>query len=69
MKDLIKGLLEGRLRIKQLLRQWYNYLANNLKKAGFNPIFTDQAVFKNNILGIIILCHVDNLLVFGPNII
>ena len=44
------------------------YLANNLKREGFYFIFADQAVFKNNILGIIILCHIDNLLVFSLNI-
>ena len=54
--------------LKQSSRQWYNHLANNLKKEGFYPIFADQAVFKNDTLGIIILCHVDNLLVFSPNI-
>ena len=54
--------------LKQLLRQWYNHLANNLKKEGFYPIFTDQAVFKNNILGIIILYYIDDLLVFSLNI-
>ena len=54
--------------LKQLLRQQYNHLANNFKKEGFYPIFADQAVFKNNTLGIIILCHVDNLLVFSLNI-
>ena len=54
--------------LKQLLRQWYNHLANNLKKEGFYPIFADQAVFKNDTLGIIILCHVDDLLAFGLNI-
>ena len=54
--------------LKQLSRQQYNHLVNNLKKEGFYFIFADQAVFKNDILGIIILCHVDDLLVFGPNI-
>jgi hypothetical protein len=54
--------------LKQSSRQWYNHLANNLKKEGFYPIFADQAVFKNDTLGIIILCHVDDLLVFGPKI-
>ena len=54
--------------LKQSSRQWYNHLANNLKKEGFYPIFVDQAVFKNDTLGIIILYHVDDLLVFGPNI-
>ena len=54
--------------LKQSSRQWYNHLASNLKKEGFYPIFADQAVFKNDTLGIIILCHVDNLLVFGLNI-
>ena len=49
--------------LKQLLRQWYKL------KLGFYPIFADQAVFKNDTLGIIILCHVDDLLVFGLNII
>ena len=48
--------------------QQYNHLANNLKREGFYPIFTNQAVFKNNTLGIIILCLVDDLLVFGSNI-
>jgi len=46
----------------------YNHLANNLKKEGFYPIFTDQAVFKNDTLGIIIIYHVDDLLVFSLNI-
>ena len=55
--------------LKQSLRQWYKHLEKYLIKLGFYPIFADQAVFKNNILGIIILCHVDDLLVFGPNII
>ena len=54
--------------LKQSSRQWYNHLANNLKKEGFYPIFADQAVFKNDTLGIIIVCHVDDLLVFGPKI-
>lgn len=54
--------------LKQSPRIWYNHLANNLKKEGFYPIFADQAVFKNDTLGIIIICHVDDLLVFGPNI-
>ncbi len=54
--------------LKQLPRIQYNHLANNLKKEGFYPIFADQAVFKNNTLDIIIIYHVDNLLVFGPNI-
>ena len=43
-------------------------IPNNFKREGFYPIFADQAVFKNDTLGIIILCHVDDLLVFGPNI-
>ena len=54
--------------LKQSSRQWYNHLANNLKKEGFYPIFADQAVFKNDTLGIIIVCYVDNLLVFGLKI-
>ena len=54
--------------LKQLLRIQYNYLANNLKKEEFYAIFTDQAVFKNNILGIIIICYIDDLLVFSLNI-
>ena len=54
--------------LKQLLRQWYKHLKKYLTKLGFYPIFVDQAVFKNNILGIIIICHVDDLLVFGLNI-
>jgi len=53
--------------LKQSLRQWYNHLANNLKKEGFYPIYADQAVFKNDILGIIIIYHIDDLLVFGLN--
>ena len=54
--------------LKQSPRIWYNHLANNLAKEGFYPIFADQAVFKNDTLGIIIICYVDDLLVFGPNI-
>ena len=54
--------------LKQSLRIQYNYLANNLEKEGFYPIFADQAVFKNNTLGIIIIYYVDDLLVFGLNI-
>ena len=54
--------------LKQSSRQWYKHLEKYLTKLGFYPIFADQAVFKNNTLGIIIICHVDNLLVFGLNI-
>jgi hypothetical protein len=54
--------------LKQLSKQWYKYLTKYLTKLRFYPIFADQAVFKNDTLGIIIICHVDNLLVFGPNI-
>ena len=55
--------------LKQSSRQWYKLLKKYLTKLGFYPIFADQAVFKNDTLGIIILCYVDDLLVFKPNII
>jgi Reverse transcriptase (RNA-dependent DNA polymerase) len=51
--------------LKQSLRQWYKLIEKYFIKPGFYPIFIDQAVFKNDILGIIILCHIDDLLVFG----
>ena len=54
--------------LKQSSRQWYKLLEKYLTKLGFYPIFADQAVFKNDTLGIIILCHVYDLLVFGLNI-
>ena len=50
--------------LKQSLRQWYKLFKKYLIKLGFYLIFADQAVFKNNTLGIIILCYVNNLLVF-----
>ena len=41
--------------LKQSLRQWYKYFKKYPTKLGYYPIFADQAVFKNNTLGIIII--------------
>ena len=52
--------------LKQSPRLWSKYLGNILLKYGFKEI--SPYIYKNSELEIIVLCYVDDLLVFGPDI-
>jgi hypothetical protein len=53
--------------LKQSPRLWYKYLKDILYKYGFKVLPYDEGVFINTTNSIIILCHVDDLIVVGPN--
>ena len=53
--------------LKQSPRLWYKYLKEILYKHGFKVLPYDEGVFINTTYSIIILCHVDDLIVVGPN--
>ena len=59
MRSIVRSIIQSDIKKKK---------KKNLEKEGFYPIFADYIVFKNDILGIIIICHIDDLLVFGLNI-
>ena len=54
--------------LKQSARQWYIYLAKLLSELGYIPITSDQSIFINKSSGIIVISHIDDLLIFGPDI-
>ena len=54
--------------LKQSARQWYIYLAKLLSELGYIPITSDQSIFTNKSSGIIVTSHIDDLLIFGPDI-
>ena len=52
--------------LKQSAREWYLFLAEIFRKLGFKTLGADQSIFRKN--DIIICAHIDDLLIFGPNI-
>ena len=54
--------------LKQSARQWYIYLAKLLSELGYIPITSDQSIFINKSDGVIVTSHIDDLLIFGPDI-
>lgn len=54
--------------LKQAARQWYKHLASILSKYGFEILPKDNGAFLNKEAGIIIACHVDDMLIFGPQL-
>ena len=61
-------LLKALYGLKQSAREWYFFLAEILKLLGFETLGADQSIFRNKNTGIIICAHIDDLLVFGPNL-
>jgi hypothetical protein len=53
--------------LKQSPRLWYKYLSNILNKLGFKAIPYDEGAFINHHYKMILLCHVDDLIITGPN--
>ena len=49
---------------KQSTREFYLFLANMLKEFNFKIIITDQSIFHNDEIKIVITAHIDNLLIF-----
>ena len=54
--------------LKQAARQWYQHLLSIVYEIGFIHIPSDQSVFYNSITKIIITSHIDDLLIFGSDI-
>ena len=54
--------------LKQSPRLWYEHLLGILKNHGFEAMPYDSAVFVHTNEKIIILCHVDDLIITGPNL-
>lgn len=61
-------LLKALYRLKQSAREWYFFLARILKLLGFKTLRADQSIFRNKNSGIIICAHINDLLIFGPNL-
>lgn len=53
--------------LKQSPRLWYEHLLGVLKNHGFIAMPYDSAIFIHNELRIIIICHVDDLIITGPD--
>ena len=53
--------------LKQSPRLWYQHLLSILKEEEFSILPQDEAIFINNKLRLIIICHVDDLIITGPN--
>jgi hypothetical protein len=53
--------------LKQSPRLWYKYLSTKLKELGYVVFNYDPGAFINKDTNSIILCHVDDLLIMGPN--
>ena len=64
-------LKKGLYGLKQSARQWYKKCATKLKKLGFRPLPSDDAVFirgKSLTDSIVITLYVDDLTIFGKDI-
>lgn len=64
-KKVLK-LLKALYGLKQSPRLWYEFLAIQLAKLGFIIFPYDNGVFINTITKVILLCHVDDILILGP---
>jgi Reverse transcriptase (RNA-dependent DNA polymerase) len=53
--------------LKQSPRLWYKYLLDACKEHGFIILPFDEAIFIHEEYKIIIICHVDDLIITGPN--
>ena len=53
--------------LKQSPRLWYKHLTTLLNKLGFEIFPYDEAVFIHIAYKIIIVCHVDDIIITGPN--
>jgi hypothetical protein len=53
--------------LKQSPRLWYKHLLEVCKELNFDILPFDEAIFINKELKIIIICHVDDLIITGPN--
>ena len=53
--------------LKQSPRLWYEHLRGVLRHFGFIPMPYDSAVFVHRANQIIIVCHVDDLIITGPD--
>jgi hypothetical protein len=53
--------------LKQSPRLWYKHLLDICKELNFEILPFDEAIFINKELKIIIICHVDDLIITGPN--
>jgi hypothetical protein len=53
--------------LKQSPRLWYKHLSNIFKKLDFQIFAHDEAAFIHAKYSIIIICHVDDLIITGPN--
>jgi len=60
-------LLKALYGLKQSPRLWYKHLLNILKELGFTTLPFDEAIFIHLEYKIIIICHVDDLIITGPN--
>ena len=65
--SLVCRLLKALYGLKQSPRQWYKHLEAILAQLGFKLV-ANQVIFKHTQRKIIILGYVDDLLIFGPNI-
>lgn len=53
--------------LKQSPRLWYEHLLDLLKQFGFETMTYDSAIFIHSQSKIIIICHVDDLIITGPD--
>jgi hypothetical protein len=53
--------------LKQSPRLWYKYLLDACKEHGFIILPFDKAIFIHEEYKIIIICHIDDLIITGPN--
>ena len=53
--------------LKQSPRLWYKHLLSILKDLSFITLPYDEAIFIHKEYSIIIICHVDDLIITGPN--
>jgi reverse transcriptase-like protein len=60
-------LLKALYGLKQAPRLWYQHLSSILKELGFEVFPYDEATFIHHQLQIIIISHVDDFIVTGPN--
>ena len=60
-------LLKALYGLKQSPRLWYKHLKEELEKEGFTAFPFDEGIFIHQKYSIILVCHVDDFYVTGPN--
>jgi hypothetical protein len=53
--------------LKQSPRLWYKYLRSALESEGFKVSLYDEGVFIHSTKKLVLVCHVDDIIVVGPN--